>query len=201
MDQALKRLDIQGVLLDSYVAGHYSGIFDHYRVNRVFQAHKNYGFVLGRSLSTSSIYQRFKEYCEKNQDVVTALIEKQTTTPHVSFFFVVVVKVIERTVIFFNDDVHLREILQRAINYINAKFFVCTGLRIQYKFPTYLYFIILGRNIVECHSKHTTVDFRRERTFQSCYQNNINHTCRLGCLWIVIRILFLKTKTSNDTVS
>ena len=110
MDQALKRLDIQGVLLDSYVAGHYSGIFDHYRVNRVFQAHKNYGFVLGRSLSTSSIYQRFKEYSEKNQDVVTALIEKQTTTPHVSFFFVV--KVIERTVIIFNDGVRFIEILQ-----------------------------------------------------------------------------------------
>ena len=126
---------------------------------------------------------------------------KNKRPPHTLVFFVVVVKVIERTVIFFNDDVHLREILQRAINYINAKFFVCTGLRIQYKFPTYLYFILLGRNIVECHSKHTTVDFRRERAFQSCYQNNINHTCRLGCVWIVIRILFLKTKTSNDTVS
>ena len=85
MDQALKRAEIQGVLLDSYVAGHYNGIFDQYRVNRVFQARKNYGFVLGRRLSTSSMYQRFKDYGERNKDLVTALVENQTTTPHVSY--------------------------------------------------------------------------------------------------------------------
>ena len=84
MEKALNQMEIEGVLLDSYVAGHYSKTFYRYKVNRVFQAPKSYGFVLGRRLSASSIYKRFKGYIDKNEEFVTALVEKKTTTPHVS---------------------------------------------------------------------------------------------------------------------
>ena len=58
--------------------------FFHDRVSRVFQTRKNYGFALGRRLSTSSMYKLLKEFGEKNEDYVAALVESKTSSPHVS---------------------------------------------------------------------------------------------------------------------
>ena len=86
MRKALDQNTINGILIDSYVAGYYHRVLDNYQLNKVFKTQKAYGFVLGRRFSTSAYYNMFQSYYEANKEDILALVMNSTNTPKVSRF-------------------------------------------------------------------------------------------------------------------
>lgn len=76
----LENRQIEGALLDSYVAAYHRDKFGKFRVNNIFKSLKAFGIVLGPRLSSSMLYNKFKNYIEENKASITQDIEKNTDT-------------------------------------------------------------------------------------------------------------------------
>lgn len=79
--------DIEGALVDSYVAAYHKDKFGKFRVNNIIQAPKAFGMVLGPKLSTTYLYGRFKAYLEDKKAELLKDIEENTNTLTVSIVF------------------------------------------------------------------------------------------------------------------
>ena len=74
----MKARNVNGSLIDAYVAGYHQDKFSTYRVNNIFPTTKSYGVVLGRKISKKALHDKFTEYLEKKKAVVTKFIENNT---------------------------------------------------------------------------------------------------------------------------
>lgn len=74
----MKARNVNGSLIDAYVAGYHQDKFSTYRVNNIFPTTKSYGVVLGRKISKKALHDKFTEYLEKKKAVVTKFIESNT---------------------------------------------------------------------------------------------------------------------------
>ncbi|XP_066933143.1 uncharacterized protein [Clytia hemisphaerica] len=82
MDSALSDKQVDGLLVDSFIAGHhFKQIFQKHRISKNFQPKKTYGFVFGRQLSTSVFYQRFLNFHEQHMEFATDLVANKTHSP------------------------------------------------------------------------------------------------------------------------
>lgn len=80
LSRTLSKREIEGALLDSYVAAYHGDKFRKFRVNNIIQAPKAFGIVLGPKLSSQYLYGAFKDYLEKNKATITKDIEGNTDT-------------------------------------------------------------------------------------------------------------------------
>lgn len=79
LKSALQNGDIQGVLVDTYVAAHLT-TFNEFRINKVLPTNKVYGIVLGSRLSTHTVYEKMLEYTERYQAKIIDEISRNTKT-------------------------------------------------------------------------------------------------------------------------
>ena len=91
LSRLLSKREIEGALLDSYVAAYHGDKFGKFRVNNIIQAPKAFGIVLGTKLSTKYLYGAFKDYFEKNKAIITKDVEENTLTLTVCIYFISVV--------------------------------------------------------------------------------------------------------------
>ena len=84
LSRKLANRDIEGALVDSYVAAYHKDKFGKFRVNNIIQAPKAFGMVLGPKLSTAYLYGRFNDYLEEKKAQVLKDIENNTNTLTVS---------------------------------------------------------------------------------------------------------------------
>eukprot|EP00111_Clytia_hemisphaerica_P024317 TCONS_00071725-protein len=80
LSRSLSKRDIEGALIDSYVAAYHRDKFGKFRVNNIIQAPKAFGIVLGASLSTKRLYTSFKDYLEKEKADIVKDVERNTET-------------------------------------------------------------------------------------------------------------------------
>ena len=80
----MDKRQVEGALIDSYVAAYYKSKFGNFRVNSILSSNKAYGLVLGERLSSAWFYDKFTDYLERNKAQIIADIEANSDTLTVS---------------------------------------------------------------------------------------------------------------------
>lgn len=82
-DQLKNQMDnreIDGCLIDSYVAAYHKDKFSSFRVNNIITSRKAFGVVLGKRLSSQRLYDMFADYLENNKARIVTTIEANSDT-------------------------------------------------------------------------------------------------------------------------
>ncbi len=110
MFDALENRNLDGILLDSFVAGANRGLISsNVRVNKIISYHSSYGIVFRDKMGSKELQTCFNNFVSNEKNVISHIVEENTSPVQViREIFIQTINTLKIYIIFTRDS-HLRK--------------------------------------------------------------------------------------------